>query len=266
MSAVVLAEDVAPHVRLIKLNRPEQLNAINAELCSHLHAEVDRAAADRACRVIVLTGKGRGFCAGLDLHGYGQAPGNDGTDAARDHFSNQQHMSRLLLKLRSTPQPVIAAVNGPAAGFGLALALASDIRYAAETAVFRAAFVNIGLSNCDMSTSWLLPRLIGASRSHELMLTGRKVSAEEADRIGLVADVVEDERLLERSIAGAEQIAAWAPWGIRLTKQGMWTALEIPQQAAVEYEDRQQIMALHGQAPPEAISAFLQKRTASFAD
>jgi len=266
MSAVVLAEDVAPHVRLIKLNRPEQLNAINAELCSQLHAEVDRAAADRACRVIVLTGKGRGFCAGLDLHGYGQAPGNDGADAARDHFSNQQHMSRLLLKLRSTPQPVIAAVNGPAAGFGLALALASDIRYAAETAVFRAAFVNIGLSNCDMSTSWLLPRLIGASRSHELMLTGRKVSAEEADRIGLVADVVEDERLLERSIAGAEQIAAWAPWGIRLTKQGMWTALEIPQQAAVEYEDRQQIMALHGQAPPEAISAFLQKRTASFAD
>src|ERR1041384_974639 len=120
---------------------------------------------------------------------------------------------------------------------------------------FRAAVVNIGLSNCDMSTSWLLPRLIGASRSHELMLTGRRGPADEADRSGLVADVVDDERLLERALAGAEQIAAWAPWGIRLTKQGMWTALEIPQQAAVEYEDRQQIMGLHGQAAPEAVSA-----------
>lgn len=266
MSDPLLVESVAPHVRLLKLNRPEQLNAITAELCQSLHLELERAAADRSCRVIVLTGEGRGFCAGLDLRGYGQAPGNDGTDSARDHFSNQQHMSRLILRLRATPQPVVAAVNGPAAGFGLALALASDIRYAARSAVFRAAFVNIGVSNCDMATSWLLPRLIGASRSHELMLTARRVAADEAERIGLVADVVEDEQLLDRSLEGAKQIAAWAPWAIRLTKQGMWTALEIPQQAAVEYEDRQQIMALHGQAPPEAVSAFLEKRTPTFAD
>jgi enoyl-CoA hydratase len=266
MSDVVLAEDVAPHVRLLKLNRPEQLNAINAELCGALHAELERAAADRSCRVIVLTGEGRGFCAGLDLRGFGQAPGNDGADSARDHFSNQMYMSRLILRVRSTPQPVIAAVNGPAAGFGLALTLASDIRYAASSAVFRAAFVNVGLSNCDMATSWLLPRLIGASRSHELMLTGRRLSADEAGQIGLVADVVADDRLLERALEGAEQIAAWAPWGIRLTKQGMWTALEIPQQAAVEYEDRQQIMAVHGTAMGEAVSAFLEKRTPTFAD
>ncbi len=266
MSDVVLAEDIAAHVRLIKLNRPDRLNAINAELCTALHEEIDRAASERSCRVIVVTGEGRGFCAGLDLHGYGEAPGNDGTDPARDNFSNQQHMSRLLLKLRATPQPVIAAVNGPAAGFGLALALASDIRYAARTAVFRAAFINIGVSNCDMGTSWLLPRLIGASRAHEMMLTGRRVAADEAERIGLVADVVEDERLLGRSIEGAEQIAAWSPWGIRLTKQGMWTALEVPEQAAGEYEDRQQIMSLHGKAPAEAISAFLEKRPATFAD
>jgi enoyl-CoA hydratase len=266
MSDAVLAEDIAPHVRLVKLNRPEQLNAINVDLCTSLHLELERTAADRSCRAIVLTGEGRGFCAGIDLRGYGQAPGNDGADSARDHFSNQQQMSRLILRLRATPQPIIAAVNGPAAGFGLALALASDIRYAAGSAVFRAAFINIGLSNCDMATSWLLPRLIGASRAHELMLTGRRVPADEAARIGLVADVVEDEGLLERSQEAAEQISAWAPWGVRLTKQGMWTALEIPQQAAVEYEDRQQIMAVHGQAPQEAISAFLEKRSATFAD
>jgi enoyl-CoA hydratase/carnithine racemase len=266
MSDLVLVEDAAPHVRLLKLNRPQELNALNADLCTALHEELERAAGDRSCRVIVLTGEGRGFCAGLDLKGFGQAPGNDGSDTARDHFSNQMYMSRLILRVRSTPQPVIAAVNGPAAGFGLALALASDIRYAARSAVFRAAFVNIGLSNCDMATSWLLPRLIGASRSHELMLTGRRVPADEAERIGLVADVVDDERLLERSLEGAEQIAGWAPWGIRLTKQGMWTALEISEQAAIEYEDRQQIMAVHGTAMPEAISAFLEKRKPAFAD
>jgi enoyl-CoA hydratase len=118
-----------------------------------------------------------------------------------------------------------------------------------------------------MATSWLLPRLIGASRAHELMLTGRRVSADEAAAIGLVADVVDDERLVERALEGAEQIAAWAPWGIRLTKQGMWSALEIPsQQTAVEYEDRQQILALQGAAPGEAISAYLEKRPAEFAD
>ena len=112
----------------------------------------------------MLTGAGRGFCAGLDLQGYGAAPGNDGSDAARDRLGNQEHMSRLILRLRDSPQPIIAAVNGPAAGFGLALALGCDIRFAARSAVFRAAFVNIGVSNCDMAVSWLLPRLIGASR------------------------------------------------------------------------------------------------------
>ena len=240
---------------------------MTAELCEALSGALAEAASDRSCRAIVVTGAGRGFCAGLDLGGYGEAPGNDGSDQARDRFANQEHMSRLILRVRSTPQPVIAAVNGPAAGFGLALALASDIRYAARSAVFRAAFINIGVSNCDMATSWLLPRLIGASRSHELMLTGRRVDADEAARIGLVADVVDDERLIERSLEAALQIAAWTPWGTRLTKQGMWAALEIPsQQTAVEYEDRQQIMALHGSAPAEAISAFLDKRPASFAD
>jgi enoyl-CoA hydratase len=176
-------------------------------------------------------------------------------------------MSRLVLGLRGLPQPVIAAVNGPAAGLGLALTLGCDIRFAAQEAVFRAAFINVGVSNCDMGTSWLLPRLIGASRAHEMMLTGRRVSAEEALRIGLVADVVEGQALLERALEAASQIAALAPWGVRLTKRGMWTALEIPsEQAAIEFEDRQQIMSTFGSAPPEAVAAFLQKRPASFAD
>jgi enoyl-CoA hydratase len=267
MPDVLLSEQPTPRVRLLTLNRPDRLNAMTAELCAALHGELEAIAADRACRAVVLTGAGRGFCAGLDLQGYGDAPGNDGSDQARDRLGNQEHMSRLILRLRDTPQPIIAAVNGPAAGFGLALALGSDIRFAARSAVFRAAFINIGVSNCDMAVSWLLPRLIGAARAHELMLTGRRVDGEEAERIGLVADTVQEEGLLERAIRAAEQIAELAPWGVRLTKQGMWTALELPsERAAAEYEDRQQIMATHGAAPPEAIAAFLEKRPADFAD
>ena len=266
-SDVLLSERASAQVHVLTLNRPEQLNAMTAELCEAVHEELAALAADRSCRAIVLTGAGRGFCAGLDLQGYGDAPGNDGADPTRDRLGNQVHMSRLILRLRATPQPVIAAVNGPAAGFGLALALGSDIRYAARSAVFRVVFLNVGVSNCDMGVSWLLPRLIGASRSHELMLTGRRVGAEEAERIGLVADVVEEGEVVPRAIRAAQEIAAWSPWGIRLTKQGMWSALEIPsEQAAVEYEDRQQIMATTGIAPAEAVSAFLDKRPARFAD
>ena len=213
---------------------------------------------------MILTGAGRGFCAGVDLRGYGAAPGNDGSDLPRDRLANQEHMSTLVLGLRALPQPVIAAVNGPAAGLGLALALGCDIRYASTKAVFRAAFINIGVSNCDMGTSWLLPRLIGASRSHELMLTGRRVRRRggAADR---PASPTSSRRtqLLERALQAAEQIAALAPWGVRLTKRGMWSALEIPsEQAAIEYEDRQQIMATFSNGVPEAVGAFLEKRPA----
>jgi enoyl-CoA hydratase/carnithine racemase len=264
---VLVTVSTSAAVRVLTLNRPDARNAMTSELCGALHEELDRVAADRACRAVVLTGAGQAFCVGLDLAGYGEAPGNDGTDNARDRLGNQEHMSRLILKLRETPQPIIAAVNGAAAGFGFALALGSDIRFAAREAVFRAVFLNVGVSNCDMGTSWLLPRLIGASRANELMLTGRRVGAEEAERIGLVAEVVDADALLDRALEAANQIAAWAPWGIRLTKQGMWAALEIPsERAAIEYEDRQQIMALHGIAPSEAVSAFMEKRAAKFAD
>ena len=267
MSDLLLTDSPAQHVRRVTLNRPDRLNAMTAELCEALHEELESIAADRSCRAVILTGAGRAFCVGLDLHGYGSAPGSDGSDPSRDRLANQEHMSRLILKLRATPQPIIAAVNGPAAGFGLALALGSDIRFAAREAIFRVAFVNVGVSNCDMGVSWLLPRLVGASRAHELMLTARRVDAEEAERIGLVSDLVDGERLRDRALEAAEQIAAWSPWGIRLTKQGMWSALEIPsEQAAIEYEDRQQIMATHGSAPQEAVTAFLEKRQATFDD
>src|SRR5262249_49699433 len=119
------------------LNRPEHLNAATSAMCEALHGQLRSIAADRSCRAVVLTGAGRGLCAGVALEGYGMAPGNEGSDAARDRLGNQEHMSTLVLGVRALPQPVIAAVNGPAAGFGLALALGCDIRFAAREAVFR---------------------------------------------------------------------------------------------------------------------------------
>src|SRR6202051_1472754 len=131
MPPLLLVDEPAPHVRQLTLNRPQQLNAMTSELCEALHEELRRIAAERSCRAVILTGAGRGFCAGLDLHGYGAAPENDGSDESRDRLANQQHMSTLVLELRALPQPVIAAVNGPAAGFGLALAPCRDILHCA---------------------------------------------------------------------------------------------------------------------------------------
>src|SRR2546421_5048761 len=168
---------------------------MNVELIGERHAAFTGIAADASCRAVILTGAGRGFCAGLDLGGYGTVPGSEGRGQVVGGFSTQQHIASLIPRLRALPVPVIAAVNGAAAGGGLALALGSDIRIAGASARFNVAFVRIGLSGCDIGVSWMLPRLIGASRAWELMLTGRIIESVEADRIGLVTRVVGDDEL-----------------------------------------------------------------------
>jgi enoyl-CoA hydratase len=228
----------------ITLNRPDKLNAMTSEMVELLHESLSSVGRDREVRVVILTGAGRGFCAGLDLGGYGEAPGYEWKGSVERGFAVQKHIASLIPRLRSLPQPVVAAVNGPAAGGGFALVLGSDIRIAATTARFNAAFIRIGLSACDIGTSWLLPRLIGAARAQELMLTGRLFDAEEALRIGLLVDVVPNEVLLDAALAKAEEIRLNTPLGVALTKEGMWSALEIPGlQAAIDLENRQQIMA-----------------------
>lgn len=231
-------------VTQITLNRPTKLNAMTSELVEQLHDALTRISRDRGTRVVVLTGAGRGFCAGLDLGGYGQAPGFEWNGAVEKGLAVQKHIASLIPKMRSLPQPIISAVNGPAAGGGFALVLGSDVRLAASTAKFNAAFIRIGLSACDIGTSWLLPRLVGAARAQELMLTGRLFDAEEAYRIGLVTEVLPDDALLDAAYAKAGEIMLNTPLGVALTKEGMWSALEIPgMQAAIDMENRQQIMA-----------------------
>lgn len=253
------------HTRLLTLDRPDRLNAMNHELVADLHRELDEAAADHSCRAIVLTGAGRAFCAGLDLKGAGAPPNVDGLGRAQAGMAAQRHIATLVAHFRATPQPVIAAVNGAAAGGGLALALVSDVRVAAASARFNVAFVRIGLSGCDVGVSYLLPRIVGASRAFELMLTGRFAGAEEAERIGLVSRVVPDGDVVDAALTIADQIAANSPFGVQMTKEVMWSNLEAGSlQAAIDLENRTQILMTFTQDMQEAMRAFLEKREPCF--
>jgi enoyl-CoA hydratase len=259
--AVIERTSPTEGVVLLTLNRPSSLNSMTAELVQSLHEHLRDIAVDPSARVVILTGAGRGFCAGLDLRGYGAAPHTEHLGRTQAGFAVQKHIASLIPALRSLPQPVIAAVNGPAAGGGFALVLGSDIRLSARSAKFNAAFIRIGLSACDIGTSWLLPRLVGASRAQELMLTGRVFDAEEAYRIGLVVDLLDDDTLMDAALAKAAEIMKNSPFGVALTKEGMWSALEIPAlQNAIDIENRQQIMASATADHREALAAFAERR------
>lgn len=271
----VRSEEPAPGVRLLTLDRPERLNAMSGELIKDLHHALDDVALDDSCRVVVLTGAGRAFCAGLDLHDppvRDASPPASPEEAARRRSPQagmhvQQAIASLVPKLRNLRQPVISAVNGPASGGGFALALASDIRVASTTAKFNAAFVRIGLSGCDIGVSWLLPRLIGAGLSHELLLTGRFVEAAEALRIGLVNRVVDEGEAVESALETAALICANSPMGVWMTKEVAWSQLEIPSlQAGIDLENRTQILTSYTRDMTEQVTSFLERRPASYTD
>jgi enoyl-CoA hydratase/carnithine racemase len=248
-------------VTLVTLDRPDRLNTMTYELISELGDTLTAISRDDACRVVVLTGAGRGFCAGLDLDGYGDDERTAQQGDARGTLTRQREIASLAEQLHTLRQPVIAAVNGPAAGGGLALVCASDVRIAVEQAIFAVSFIRAGFSACDIGTSWLLPRLVGAGRAHELMLTGRRFDAAEAREIGLITDVVTQDDLVATALAKAELIMLNAPLSVELTKQGMWIALETPSfHAAVEFENRQQIITAMTQDQTEAAAAFIDKR------
>jgi enoyl-CoA hydratase len=248
-------------VTLVRLNRPDRLNALTTpmmRLFVDVLREVDR---DPGCRVVVLTGAGRGFCAGADLANFTE-------DAEDDHavtWDTQKAFSEVTLAMRAIRAPIIAAVNGPATGGGLVFALASDIRFAAESARFGAAFVRIGLSASDMGCGWLLNRVVGAGRAHELLLTGRIIDAAEAERIGLVSEVVAGEQLLDRVLAECELIVRNTPLGVELTKEAMWSSLEIPGlRAAIDLDNRSQVLMSAMRDSREAAWAFVQKRDPNY--
>lgn len=242
MSAVLL--DEADGIATLRLNRPDKLNALADETTDALLAGLDRVAASGAL-VLVLTGEGRGFCAGFDLSlaaatGAG-GPGAD--DETALWMARQEKFASVVTRLRSLPQPTIAAVNGVAAGAGLGLALACDTRIGSTAARFNSAFIRVGMSSCDIGVSYLLPRAVGTTRAFEMMLTGRMVDAAEAERIGLILRAVEPDALMQEARTIAAAIRDNGRMGTWMTKRGMWANLEAASlQAALELENRTQIL------------------------
>ena len=264
-SSAVVTEFPEAGIRRIVLNRPDRLNTMNEALLVGLHRELQAASADSSCRVVVLTGAGRAFCAGADLTERGEPAINplsgETRSRVRTTFDRQHLIASLITEMRAMPQPIVVAVNGAATGGGIALVLGSDVRLAGRSARFGVAFIRAGFSACDIGTSWLLPRVVGVARAQELMLTGRVFDVDEAERIGLVVEVHDDDALAEAALAKARQIMLNGPWQVALTKQGMWSALEMPALAtAIEYENRQQILTSMTKDGAESRAAFFEKR------
>ena len=270
-SAAAKSDDVVvdrprPEVALITLNRPDRLNALTSEMLARIYDVLENLGRDPTCRVIIVTGAGRGFCAGDDLRDY-HPPAWVSTDVGPFHSNmyQQKYVAELVPRMRSLPQPVIAAVNGPAAGAGYALALGADLRVAAASAVFVDAFVKIGASGAEMGLSWLLQRIVGATRAAELVLTGRRVDGAEAARIGLVLQTVPDGEVVDVALALAEQIIVNTPMGTWMGKATLWSNLEIPSlEAAIDLEARTQILTLGTEDAQEQLAAYRERRPAHY--
>jgi enoyl-CoA hydratase len=250
MYSTFLFEEIEPGVGLVTLNRPEKLNAINVEMLDDFNVLFAALTKEDTIRVLIITGAGRGFCAGADLS---EILTHKDADALSDPEKYlrlaQERFAALILGLRRIPQPVISAVNGPAAGGGFALAFASDIRVASPEAYFVASFANIGLSGGELGSSYFLPRLIGLARAAEILYTGRKVNAEEAERMGLVNKVVPKEALLEEALSSARLMTAKGVGALKLTKRVLDQNIDAPSlEAAVNLENRNQtIMIFSGE-------------------
>ena len=240
MTETLLVERPHAGVLLVTLNRPDRLNAINDTMRRELTATLSSVADD--VNAVVLTGAGRGFCSGIDMRDFGPGvPAAD--DPAIDRLRFQESMAALPQAIRDLPQPVIAAVNGPCVGGGLSLCLSADIRICSSAAKFGNAAILLGLSGAEMGMSYHLPRIVGTSVAADWMLTGRTVPADEADRRALVSELVEPERLLGRAIEIASAIAELSPLGVQLTKRALQVNTDAGVDAAVELENRNQVLS-----------------------
>ncbi|HEY8490415.1 MAG TPA: enoyl-CoA hydratase-related protein [Dehalococcoidia bacterium] len=255
---------------VLTLNRPEKLNAISYQMAAELLDVLHGLRRDLGTKVLIVTGAGRGFCSGTDLTGGRERPPGFDHDVGevQARFLLQEALSDVVGELRAIPQPVIAAVNGPAAGGGLAIALAADVRYAAPSARFIASFVKIGLSGGEMGASFFLPRVVGASQAAELLYTGRAVDAEAALRMGLVSRVVPEEELLGAAKGlAAEMLASVSPAGLRMTKELLNVSLSGASLETMRHlENRTQILLTFTEDHREGVQAFRERRGARFQD
>jgi enoyl-CoA hydratase/carnithine racemase len=245
-------------IEILTLDRPDALNALSVQMTADLNDYFGGLHDRTDVRVIILRGAGRTFCAGLDIKEH--RGGGDEEPVVRS-YRTQTEIGNIYRKMRSCPQPIIALVHGAAAGGGLSLALASDVRYGAPSLRMNAAYIRIGLGGCDMASSYFLPRLVGASLASEMILTGRFINAERALRSGLISELVDEEGLLDAGMALANEMLATTPWGLRLSKQALNLNIDAPSlDHAMAIEDRQQIILGQLEDFREAMTAFVEKR------
>jgi enoyl-CoA hydratase/carnithine racemase len=257
----LLLETPADGVIQVTLNRPDRFNAMTVTMFDELESVAHKVDNDRDVRVLILTGAGKAFCAGYDLDEAEELP----ELGALGMLDRQERAARAVCAVRGIPVPVIAAVNGPAAGGGMSLALMADIRLGSPSAKFNAAFVRIGLSAGDLGASWMLPRLIGPSAAAEIGFTGRMVEAQEAERLGLLNRITGPDDLLDQTLVMAKQICANSPGGIRISKRALQANMEVTSfAAALELENRGQALLTRCDDMTEALEAFKAKRAPNF--
>jgi enoyl-CoA hydratase len=267
-SEFVRIERPKPHVALVTLDRPDRMNSMAFDVMLPLREELEKVSRDNDVRVVVLTGAGRAFCSGADLENPGRVPDIDGLTLPTIAMRSMELLEKVILTVRGMHQPVIGAVNGPAIGGGFCLALACDLRIAADAAYFRAAGINNGLTASELGISYLLPRAIGTARSAEIMLTGRDVTADEAKHIGLVSQTVPSDELLEACYELAERIIGFSRPGIELTKRMLAASLDASSLSAhMDHEGLAQLFVrLTTRNFEEAVAARKEKRPPIFKD
>jgi len=255
-----LLETVTDRVATLTLNRPDRLNALSTSIMDGLLEALPRLGADPAIAVVVLTGAGRGFCAGGDVKSMAEGSSQMGVQDAVQRLRSRMEVSRLLHEI---PKPTIAMVNGPAAGAGLAMALACDLRIAAESARFITAFVKVGFSG-DFGGSYFLSKLIGTGRARELYYSGEPLDAKQALALGVVNKVVPDSELLETTMAYARRIAAGPSIALGLMKKNLNAAESGTLSELLDLEALHQIQTGRTEDHKEAARAFVEKRAPVF--
>jgi 2-(1,2-epoxy-1,2-dihydrophenyl)acetyl-CoA isomerase len=261
MTYKCLLYQVENNIATLTLNRPERLNALGDTLREDLHNAILRATDDDNVRAIVITGAGRGFCSGGDVKAMSERDQAGRSHALADQLAPAR--DRCIAAMRDCPKPIIAAVNGPAAGAGFNLALACDMRIASSAAKFVQAFVKRGL-HPDWGGTYFLPRLVGTAKACELIFTGEPIDATEAARLGIVNAVVAPEELMAKTYELAKKIAAGPPIAIRLAKRAIYHNEDVDMRAALEFETYAQNLCRQTEDSKEGVRAFVEKRAPVF--
>ena len=261
MTYKCLLHDVKGSVATLTLNRPDRLNALGDTLREDLYDAITKAAADDGIRVLIITGAGRGFCSGGDVKSMSERAQAPEAQPASDRYAPMR--DRVVLAMRDCPKPIIAAVNGPAAGAGMNLALACDMRIASTAAKFSQAFVKRGLPP-DWGGTYFLPRIVGVAKACELIFTGESIDATKALELGIVNAVVAPEALLDEAHKLARRIADGPPVAIALAKRAIYRSEQVDLRGALEFETFAQNVCRETEDAKEGIKAFLEKRPPMF--